>query len=120
MNPCTSGTDVKFELFNDPSPSAPRGFYVCLTRVGDICYHSQASLNTAKLTDSFNKNKTMCHEIGHSVGLTHGGGTTDCMLNGPVSQQTSSYNSHHREHINAWIACLANPLCTAFAVEEDS
>jgi predicted Zn-dependent protease len=47
--------------------------------------------------------KTMCHEVGHSVGLTHGG-NTDCMLNGEIPSTSivwRTYDSHHKSHINA-------------------
>jgi hypothetical protein len=47
--------------------------------------------------------KTLCHEVGHSVGLLHGA-LDDCMRNGEIPNtnvQYRRYNFHHRaEHIN--------------------
>jgi hypothetical protein len=56
--------------------------------------------------------KTICHEIGHSVGLTHykndaypsaPEGQPDCMIVGPLESSSDAwrvYSAHHKSHIN--------------------
>lgn len=114
---CGAGTNVRFELFSNPNIGT-RGYYECLTMAGGICYAAVVALNTALLTDTNNREKTTCHEIGHSVGLIHGT-STDCMLNGPVSNPTRTYTIHNRNHINDWLSCLANPMCSALTFGDE-
>lgn len=54
--------------------------------------------------DPENVKKTICHELGHTVGLTHGSEYGGCMVSGAVNGdvQWRRYASHHRNHINAW------------------
>ncbi|MGC5012315.1 hypothetical protein ACLQ2R_16245 [Streptosporangium sp. DT93] len=68
--------------------------------------------------------KTVCHELGHSVGLAHynptlnppdvpgavgqphdcqaSGSVTSANLPGAAGSWTWQYNQHHKDHINAW------------------
>lgn len=96
---CGSTTDVRFELIS--GTTEPRGRYLCLNRIGNVCTRARVQLNTTHLTNTVNRLKTTCHEIGHSVGMTHGG-TSDCMRNGAVTTSTQTYNSHHVNHVNSY------------------
>ena len=52
-----------------------------------------------------NLQKTMRHELGHSVGLSHSATVDDCMRSGWVGTylQFVSYNDHHTyDHLNSW------------------
>lgn len=89
-------------------PSGTRGQYTCISFVtSGVCNHSTVIVDRAELQigdhDIEDMEKTMCHEVGHSVGLTHGG-NTDCMLNGEIPSTSivwRTYDSHHKSHINA-------------------
>ena len=105
---CTSATDVIF--LDGNLPTNTRGTYVCtdLSTTGSlVCEQSRITLDPAEINignnDEHDTSKTACHEIGHSVGLTHGG-TTDCMLNGespaPPNSAHLLYNGHHVSHID--------------------
>lgn len=56
--------------------------------------------------DGENVSKTICHELGHTVGLSHGSTYGGCMVSGEVSGDLSyrRYSSHHVGHINAWFS----------------
>jgi len=59
-------------------------------------------LNPNLLTNTVNRRKTACHELGHALGLTHhSSGTYGCMRSGSVSVATYSYVSHHLAHIES-------------------
>lgn len=100
MSPCTSSTDVRFQQTNAPG-SGTRGDYLCLAKnsAGD-CERSRVRLNPDLLTDTTNRQKTACHEVGHSGGLTHGDTFGDCMRNGYVTGGYQTYNAHHIGHLN--------------------
>jgi hypothetical protein len=101
---CNSGTDVEFLDANLP-PGA-RGSYVC-TSLSYVCWASEVTVDPAEINigsnDTEDLRKTLCHEVGHSVGLLHGA-TDDCMLSGEIPNtnvQYRRYNYHHRwDHIN--------------------
>jgi hypothetical protein len=96
---CSGVTDVRFAEAN--LGSATRGDYSCLLlTLANNCETSKVRLNPVLLTDGNNRRKTACHEVGHSLGLAHGG-TTDCMLSGPVSTSVANYTAHHIAHINS-------------------
>jgi hypothetical protein len=54
--------------------------------------------------DHEDKQKTACHEVGHSVGLQGGPSKPDCMRNGEIpdlSLQWRKFSDHHIfDHIN--------------------
>lgn len=93
---CSSLTDVVWE---SSTTISARGDQTCLATnsVGE-CEQSRLRLNPNQLTDDINRRKTACHELGHSVGLTHDPG---CMVSGAVSVATETYTSHHVSHMNA-------------------
>lgn len=98
---CDSATDILWQL---NSSISARGDYVCNAfNSSGYCSRATIRLNPSLLTDNQNRNKTACHEIGHSVGLQHGNSKTDCMINGAVSSGTQwiTYNSHHISHANS-------------------
>lgn len=70
---CNTDADVRFIKYNDTSKDAPLGQYTCIkfTIDGARCAGSYVYLNEAKLTSTTLRQKTACHEVGHSVGLTH-------------------------------------------------
>lgn len=76
---------------------------------GDHCDQYYLTLDhtaiNAGSNDEIDEAQTACHELGHSVGLTHGGSSSDCMINDgspPSDVQYRRYGSHHRGHINGW------------------
>jgi hypothetical protein len=99
---CEAITDVLFSV-TDSSVigSNVRGATACLTFIPNtsICNTSRVWLNSDLLTTYSARRKTSCHEVGHSVGLSHAPTGDDCMISG--SYTYSSYNSHHVGHINA-------------------
>lgn len=60
----------------------------------------------AQIDDDVNgeldESQTACHELGHTVGLSHG--SWDCMAGDPPNSQTKwrRYGTHHTDHINGW------------------
>ena len=92
----------------------PRGKAPCEDYDNGYCDQYYVTLDPAQINvgsnDDADTDKTVCHELGHTVGLTHGsgggdGGTDDCMISGErpsTNSQYERYSSHHKEHINAW------------------
>lgn len=98
-------TDV--EWLDTNLPDAIRGQYQCKVLNSGICNHSHVTLDPAELNigidDDEDTTKTACHEAGHSVGLTHVSGGSDCMRNGELPFPDEIYytfNTHHISHIN--------------------
>ena len=100
---CNTDADVRFIKYTDTSQDAPLGQYACIkfTIDGTRCAGSYVFLNEAKLTSTTLRQKTTCHEVGHSVGLTHhyDGQYGGCMLSGYFYDHF--YSTHHVAHINA-------------------
>jgi hypothetical protein len=102
-----STTDVEWLDANLPDPV--RGRYSCQTMVNSTtCNHSHVILDPVELNIGINDDedttKTACHEAGHSVGLVHVSGGSDCMRNGELPFPDSiyyTYNDHHVSHINS-------------------
>lgn len=99
---CDSATDVQFHLSTSSSMGAGvLGTYNCLVTVtsANRCGAARIRLNT-DLLDTFSRRmKTSCHEVGHSVGLTHTSAYGGCMVSGYSNNNT--YSSHHVNHINS-------------------
>ncbi|WP_162907922.1 hypothetical protein [Allorhizocola rhizosphaerae] len=105
---CNAASDVVWQVTTAVAPN--RGDYACLTfNSAGRCEQARLRLNPNLLTDTHNRRKTACHELGHSVGLAHGqfGASTpefydDCMRTGPVNTETrfQQLNLHHRTHAN--------------------
>jgi hypothetical protein len=112
---CYSYTDVWW--FEDDLGAGTRGRWECwdLSTNGDVCLSANVLLNKTELDqgpyDYEDRRKTACHELGHSVGLEHGNGKNDCMVNGaiedvdpndPTDPKWRHYGNHHKDdHINA-------------------
>lgn len=72
------------------------------------CDRYNATIDLAEVNvganDEWDQNKTACHELGHTVGLSHGNG--DCMIGGERPDLTDTwvtYGPHHtNDHINTW------------------
>lgn len=107
-------TDVVW--FSGNLPGGVRGRTYC----DDIdnppqCDQAYATLDEAEINvgsnDEIDTTFTACHELGHTVGLTHGSGggngtTDDCMANAYSDTPSTDiryqrYSTHHRGHINA-------------------
>ncbi len=117
--PCADITDVYFQLSTTATLGTTRGDYRCRLWNNGVdgrpssgderCESAIIRINssTGVLTSDHQRRKTICHEIGHSVGLAHGTDTTtfynDCMLTGAVAEGTQweQYNLHHRNHANS-------------------
>jgi hypothetical protein len=101
---CDSIIDIDFQPI---SSTTIRGDYICnyfngaFTNGHAECENSRVRINsTSLLGDALNRQKTACHEIGHSAGLSHDTGNDDCMISGPVTSGHTTYNAHHVGHLN--------------------
>lgn len=99
-------TDVRW-LEDDLTGAS--GFTICAAMNPDNnnCDRNDVTLDLASINvgsnDDDDQSQTACHELGHTVGLSHA--TTDCMMSGePPSSATTwrTFDAHHRGHINAW------------------
>ena len=115
---CQNPTDLHFKL-DTTLPNGTRGSWGCrlwengadgLPNSGDDrCSAANIKINPnpGVLVDNHQRRKTICHEIGHSVGMMDGTNTAtywnDCMVSGTVAagNQWEQYNSHHRTHANS-------------------
>jgi hypothetical protein len=103
---CASSTDIWFGDAN--LEGGVRGYFACVTYVSPpVCNSGDVVVDPAELNiginDEEDTTKSMCHEIGHSVGMTHAVGTNDCMRQGEVPDLQllwRKYNSHHIWHVN--------------------
>jgi hypothetical protein len=91
---CINSTEI--HAYQVAISSTVRGDYLCLAKdqLGQ-CVRARIRMNPNLLTDTTDRVKTACHEIGHSEGLTHGG-TTDCMRN---ASGYATYDAHHVDHL---------------------
>jgi hypothetical protein len=84
-----------------------QGYYFC-EDFDTYCDQAYTYLDLAEINegpwDEADQSQTACHELGHTAGLTHGGNSEDCMVNGLPNDevQWQRYGSHHEDHINNW------------------
>lgn len=93
MQPCSSNTDVRWIQDTD---GAGDGEYLCEDLSGDTCYRATAAIRYAGMSSSNDWKQTSCHELGHSVGLTHF--SADCMGTDPDNLDWS--NHHIYDHVD--------------------
>lgn len=105
-------TDVVW--FDANLPAGYRGQAICEDYDGGLCDQFYVTIDPAEINvgenDEADITKTTCHELGHTVGLTHGSGggdstSDDCMVSGErpnLNLQYERYSTHHKGHINAW------------------
>lgn len=105
----TSETDVVWQTGDLPGHRGQTWCDDYETFTGQ-CDQAYAKLDLAEINegthDEADMRKTICHELGHTAGLTHGGTSTDCMITGerpqPALTQHVRYGSHHQDHIADW------------------
>lgn len=114
MNPCGTQTDLGGHLSGQSGelvlPSNWLGLSLCtklLWPAGAKC--DQASIIFAPYHPNFSAlsaasraiawRNTLCHEIGHGLGLPHDGPSGGCMVSG-IRTSWSGYSTHHRDLIN--------------------
>lgn len=99
QNDCGSNTDIVFKA--DPTLGA-RGITVCMSYINNNtrCNRNLVIFNPNYLVNTLNKNKTACHEVGHTGGMGETNMTNDCMISGQVSADHIHYNGHHVDHLN--------------------
>jgi hypothetical protein len=97
---CPSSTDTFWIV--DDSLGSTRGTYQCRSfNDAGNCAHAWIRLNPDALSNQLNRNKTACHELGHSLGLEHHPSPyNDCMMSGAVTSGHQSYNGAHVNRIN--------------------
>lgn len=109
LGECNSTDDEKTDVwvFKGNYGSDWRGQYQCWqTLSGSRCETANVKINTNVITSLSQTRKTMCHEVGHSVGLVHydsapsGNPGPSCMISG--TSTVSTYSAHEKSgHINA-------------------
>lgn len=103
---CANNTDVWW-MEADLAPGK-RGSRTCaVPESSSRCNRSNITLDFVELdvgaNDWHDRRKTALHEVGHSVGLNHDEGSTNCMRSGEVPSTAYSYrsfSSHDENHID--------------------
>lgn len=100
-------TDVVWDTAN--LSNGTRGRAWCEDFDNGKCDQFYAELDIAEINkgsnDEYDATKTACHELGHTVGLTHYPSGWRCMVSGEVPSTATAwrrYNADHRGHINDW------------------
>lgn len=89
---CSSITDARWIKTTDNVD----GYYQCLSfNSAGECESAHVAINPNNMGGWADWKQTACHEVGHSVGLTHG--NYDCLSSDSSKQQ---YSDHHRDHVN--------------------
>jgi hypothetical protein len=100
--PCTTSTDILYSVqYSKDLGANTRGLSRCFNfNVAlQVCNSSFVALNGDLLSTYTQRRKTSCHEIGHTVGLSHANTGDDCMISGNYGY--AGYNPHHTLHINS-------------------
>lgn len=92
--------DVRFFRSDNSDLAGSLGVTFCnkWTQIPGICAGFHVVLNADLLTSTSYRQKTACHEVCHSVGLSHGPTYGGCMISGLST--INYYSSHHVDHIN--------------------
>jgi len=109
-------TDIHAQVFD--LPAGTRGSTYCTrTHGSSTCDRNDVLIDLGEISAQGNDyegnvRKTLCHEFGHSMGLTHyktqnypgaPDGQQDCMISGVVNYSSTwfVYSAHHKSHINS-------------------
>lgn len=109
-------TDIHAQIFD--LPPGVRGRNSCTASHGGVtCDRNDVLIDLGQITldgndYEANVRKTLCHEFGHSMGLTHYKSSAfpdapenqqDCMISGVVNYSNTwfVYSAHHKSHINS-------------------
>jgi hypothetical protein len=109
-------TDIHAQVFD--LPAGVRGATSCTATHGSsTCDRNDVLIDLGEIAYQGNDyegnvRKTVCHEFGHSMGLTHykvnaypyaPEGQHDCMISGVVNYNNTwfVYSAHHKSHINS-------------------
>ena len=99
-----SGVDIEFQEFYLDNKRGDVGCVEMDPNDDTVCRASVVRIDTAAQGSPFDHNldKTIRHEMGHTVGLTHGG-SDDAMKQGLVNGDNKwiLFTQHHKDHINA-------------------
>ena len=97
---CGGGTDVVGVRLSSTTMFDDRGQYVCRSYARtNVCDNGDARVNMDYANTYATRRKTFCHEVGHSMGLTHTDAYGGCMVSGYST--VTSLSSHHVSHLKA-------------------
>jgi predicted Zn-dependent protease len=99
---CNDDADVTFFRVDSSIMGNNLGLSFCnkWTHISGVCAGAYVLLNSDYLVNTSYRHKTACHEVGHTVGLTHGSAYGGCMISGLSTLNT--YSTHHVNHINSY------------------
>jgi hypothetical protein len=105
----SGGTETDMVWWTNHFSGGTRGRAYCEDYDDGRCDQFYVELDMLEIAEGTNdeqdEDKTVCHEAGHTLGLTHGT-PDDCMISGERPQPTMArhehYNDHHVYHINNW------------------
>jgi len=101
VSQCAQTTDIWYKVENlDYLGVGVRGFSACRlwTDIANTCDSFWLRIDS-DLPTYTQRRKTSCHEVGHTVGLSHASAGDDCMISGNYGYL--GYNAHHVAHINS-------------------